>query len=62
MSMANLSLGKLKINGLAMQDLQLNLSAKDGLIKTQQSAKEFYQGSYSGSLSFDMRNKNRLWL
>ncbi|MDD1637794.1 MAG: AsmA family protein, partial [Methylococcaceae bacterium] len=52
-----LSLGKLKINGLAMQDIQLNLNAKNGLIKTQQSAKEFYQGSYSGSLSFDMRNK-----
>lgn len=52
-----LSLGKLKINGLAMQDIQLNLSAKNGLIKTQQSAKEFYQGSYSGNLSFDTRNK-----
>ncbi|MDD1641726.1 MAG: AsmA family protein [Methylococcaceae bacterium] len=52
-----LSLDKLKINGLAMQDIQLNLNAKNGLIKTQQSAKEFYQGSYSGSLSFDMRNK-----
>ncbi|OYV15933.1 MAG: hypothetical protein CG441_1883, partial [Methylococcaceae bacterium NSM2-1] len=52
-----LSLGKLKINGLAMQEIQLNLNAKNGLIKTQQSAKEFYQGSYSGSLSFDMRNK-----
>ena len=52
-----LSLGKLKINGLAMQDITLNLSAKNGLIKTQQSAKEFYQGSYSGSLSVDMLNK-----
>jgi AsmA protein len=52
-----LSLGKLKINGLAMQDLQLNLSAKNGIIKTQQSAKAFYQGSYNGSLSVDLRNK-----
>ena len=52
-----LSLGKLKINSLAMQDIQLSLSAKNGLIKTQQSAKEFYQGSYTGSLSVDMRNK-----
>ncbi len=52
-----LSLGKLKINGLAMQDIELNLSAKNGLIKTQQSAKEFYQGSYNGSLSIDMLNK-----
>jgi AsmA protein len=52
-----LSLGKLKINGLSMQNLQVNLSAKNGLIKTQQSAKEFYQGSYNGSLSVDMSNK-----
>jgi AsmA protein len=52
-----LSLGKLKINGLAMQDITLNLSAKNGIIKTQESAKEFYQGSYNGSLSIDMSNK-----
>lgn len=51
-----LSLGKLKINGLSMQDIQLNLSAKDGVIKTQQSAKAFYQGSYNGNLSVDLRN------
>ncbi|HEY5138481.1 MAG TPA: AsmA family protein, partial [Methylococcales bacterium] len=52
-----LSLGKLKISGLAMQDIQLSLSAKNGIIKTQQSAKAFYQGSYNGSLSVDTRNK-----
>ncbi len=52
-----LSLGKLKINGLAMQDIQLNLSAKNGIIKTQQSAKAFYQGSYNGNLSVDLTNK-----
>jgi AsmA protein len=53
-----LSLGYLKVNGLSMQDIQLNLSAKDGIVKTQQSAKAFYQGSYNGSLSVDLRNKN----
>jgi AsmA protein len=52
-----LSLGKLKINGLVMQDIKLNLSAKNGIINTQQSAKEFYQGSYNGSLTLDLRNK-----
>jgi len=52
-----LSLDRLRINGLAMQDIQLNLSAKDGIIKMQQSIKEFYQGSYSSSLSVDMYNK-----
>ena len=53
-----LSLGKLKINGLAMQDIQLILSAKNGIIKTQQSAKAFYQGSYNGNLSVDLTHKN----
>ena len=40
-----------------MQDIQLNLNAKDGIIKMQQSIKEFYQGSYSSNLSVDMHNK-----
>ena len=48
--------GKLKLNGLIMQDILLNLSAKNGMIKTQQTAKAFYQGSYNGSLSVDLRN------
>ncbi|WP_262965320.1 AsmA family protein [Methylobacter psychrophilus] len=52
-----LSLGKLKINGLVMQDIQLNLDAKNSLINTEQSAKTFYQGSYNGSLAIDMRNQ-----
>ncbi len=47
------SLGKLKANGLTMQDNHLNLSAKNGAIITQQSAKWFYQGNYTGSLSMD---------
>jgi len=52
-----LSLGKLKISDLIMQDIQLNLSAKNGIVTTQQSVKQFYQGSYTGNLSMDMRNK-----
>ncbi len=52
-----LSVGKLIFNGMTMQDVQLNLSAKNGFIKTQQSAKEFYNGSYYGSLSVETRNK-----
>jgi len=52
-----LSAGKLKVNGLSMQGMQLTLDANNGVIKTQQSAKAFYQGTYNGSLSADMRNK-----
>ncbi|MDP3589256.1 MAG: AsmA family protein, partial [Methylobacter sp.] len=47
------SLGKLKANGLTMQDIHLNLNSKNGVITTQQSAKQFYQGSYTGDLSMD---------
>ncbi len=47
------SLGKLKANGLTMQDIDLNLNTKNGIITTQQSAKQFYQGSYAGDLNMD---------
>ncbi|MFZ2168240.1 MAG: AsmA family protein, partial [Methylococcaceae bacterium] len=53
-----LALGKLKISDLIMQDMQLNLSAKNGIVTTRQSVRQFYQGSYTGNLSMDMRNKN----
>ena len=52
-----LSLSKLKISDLIMQDILLNVSAKNGIVTTQQSVKQFYQGLYSGNLSMDMRNK-----
>lgn len=50
------ALGKLKVRGLAMQDIHINLNAKNGTITTQQSVKQFYQGSYSGNLNMDMHN------
>jgi AsmA protein len=49
-----LSLASLKLNGLILNDYQLNLNAAHGLIKAQQWAKGFYQGSYSGNLSVDL--------
>lgn len=51
------SLGKLKANGLSMQDIHLNLSTKNGVITTQQSVKQFYQGSYTGNLNMDTQGK-----
>jgi len=50
------SLGKLKANGLTMQDIHLNLNTKNGVITTQQSAKQFYQGSYTGDLSMNAQD------
>ncbi|MDD5580400.1 MAG: AsmA family protein [Methylobacter sp.] len=50
-----LSLGKLKINSLNMQDIHLKLSAKNGIVTTQQTVNQFYQGSYAGNLNMDAR-------
>jgi len=47
------SAGKLKVNDLAMQDIRINLSSKEGIFTTQQTVKQFYQGSYSGDLSLN---------
>lgn len=48
-----LALDKLKANGLAMQDIHINLNTKNGVVTTQQSIKQFYQGNYSGNLSMN---------
>ncbi len=48
-----LSLQKLKISDLTLQDIHVKLDAKNGRVTTQQSVKQFYQGSYSGNLSVD---------
>lgn len=47
------SAGKLKFNDLSMQDVRINLSSKNGMFTSQQTAKQFYQGSYSGDLHMD---------
>lgn len=49
------ALNKLKAYGLAMQDVRINLNAKDGAVSTQQSIKQFYQGSYSGNLGINVQ-------
>ncbi len=53
---SQLNLASLKLNGLTLNDFQLNLNASHGLIKAQQSAKGFYQGAYSGHLSVDLHD------
>ena len=56
-----LSLSKLKVKGMTLQGVQLNLNAKDGLITIQPSTNKFYTGSYSGNINADMRNKNPIF-
>ncbi len=48
-----LMLGKLKAKGLTMQGIRIDLNAKNGTVTTQQSAKQFYQGAYSGNLNIN---------
>ena len=48
-----LVLGKMTFNKMTMQDMQLTLSSKNGLVNIGQTARQFYQGSYSGNLNID---------
>ncbi|MCK5831484.1 MAG: AsmA family protein [Methylococcales bacterium] len=52
-----LSIGSLKINDLSMKGVNLKLNSKKGLLKTQQSIKHLYQGSYSGRSSVNVQRK-----
>ncbi len=52
----DLSFATLKINDLNLQDVHFHLSAKDGIVTTAQTIKQFYQGEYAGNLSMDVRN------
>ncbi|MGR9114405.1 MAG: AsmA family protein [Gammaproteobacteria bacterium] len=51
-----LSIDKVKVNNLSMQGFNVKLTAKNGVINTQQSVKNFYQGSYNGSLGLNVSN------
>ncbi len=52
-----LALGKMTFNKMTLQDLHLTLSSKKGIVKVEQTAKQFYQGSYSGNLNIDARTE-----
>lgn len=52
-----LTIGRLKINNLKMQNIKLKLNAANGLLKTQQSISQFYQGGYSGQTTINVKGK-----
>ncbi len=52
-----LTIDILKINNLSMQGIIIKLNAINGLIKTQQTVKHLYQGSYSGNTTINVQNK-----
>ncbi len=52
-----LALGKMTFNHMTLQDMHLMLRSKKGILKVEQTAKQFYQGSYSGNLNVDARSE-----
>jgi AsmA protein len=52
----DLAVGSLKFNGMNLQDLHLHVSAKDGLVNTSQTVKQFYQGEFASNFNVDARN------
>lgn len=46
----------LKVNAMNLQDVHFHVSAKDGLVSTTQTIKQFYQGEYTSHLNMDVRN------
>ena len=50
-----LAFGQLVFNKMTLQDVLLTLSSKKGIVKVGQTAKQFYQGAYSGNLNVDAR-------
>lgn len=52
----DLSLATFKVNDLNLQDVHFHISAKDGVVNSTQTIKQFYQGEYAGNLIMDVRN------
>jgi AsmA protein len=49
------NVGSLVINGLKAQQASVNVLAKNGVLKSEQSIKKFYSGSYAGTTVVDAR-------
>jgi len=50
-----LTISDLKINNLTMQGIRFVLDAKQGLVESQQSVENLYQGAYKSKFAVDMR-------
>ncbi len=49
-----ININELKINNLTMQGIQLSVSAKEGVLRSQHSVNKLYQGAYSGKWFLDI--------
>lgn len=54
----SLDIGKLKISGTHSENIQLNINAKNGVVKLQPLSAELYQGNYKGDIKLDARGKS----
>jgi len=50
-----LSISNMTAKGMSLQDLIINLDAKNGVLKTTHKINKFYQGRYSGNLHLDVK-------
>lgn len=50
-----LRIGQVKVSGLRANNIQLKLTAKDGVVRMQPATAELYQGKYEGNMSLDVR-------
>lgn len=51
----DLSIGKLKVAQLKMAGVNLNVQAKQGIVKTRQSIKQLYSGNYQGRITVNAK-------
>ncbi|WP_428357001.1 AsmA family protein [Methyloprofundus sp.] len=54
----DLKISKLKVAKLTMAGVNLNLQAKDGVLKTRQSINQLYKGNYKGQISINAQGKS----
>ena len=52
-----LSISKITSKELSLQDLTINLDAKNGVLKTNHKINKLYQGNYSGNLYLDVKKQ-----
>jgi AsmA protein len=51
-----LTIADLKVKNLTMQGVRLQVTAKDGVLQSQQSVNRLYQGAYNGKIVFDFND------
>lgn len=53
----SVSIGLLKFNNMKLEEVDLKLNAKDGIVQSRQAARKLYQGSYTGDIKMNYQNQ-----